>query len=94
MFPRLSPSVLLPLVVELMRPFMELPSWTFYVALTEMLLSLRLIHEELVVNLVIDMTRAVMAQMGLLTHPRRPLPVPPQHHSRSPPCPHSTHPYG
>ena len=43
-----TPSVLMPLLVEVMRPFMELPSWTFYVALTEMVLSLRLVGDYII----------------------------------------------
>ena len=40
-----APSILLPLLIELLRPFIELPAWTFLVALTEMLLAIRLVVE-------------------------------------------------
>ena len=40
-----GPSILLPLVVELGRPFLQLSTWTFWVAFTEMVLSMRLVHE-------------------------------------------------
>jgi hypothetical protein len=40
-----APSVLLPLFVEFTKPFLELPTWIFFVALTEMILAIRLIHE-------------------------------------------------
>ena len=39
------PSVVLPLLFELLMPFMQLPVWTFWVVVTEMLISIRLLHE-------------------------------------------------
>lgn len=39
------PSVVLPLALEVLMPFLQLPMWTFWVAFTEMLLSIRLLHE-------------------------------------------------
>ena len=39
------PSIVLPLFFELLLPFLELPTWTFWVAFTEMLLSIRMLHE-------------------------------------------------
>ena len=39
------PSILLPLILELVKPFMELPTWGFWVAFTEMVLSIRLLQE-------------------------------------------------
>ena len=40
-----APSVMLPLIIELVRPFIEVSAWTFWIAFTEMVLSLRLVHE-------------------------------------------------
>ena len=39
------PSILLPLLVELCMPFLQLPVWCFWVVFTEMLLSIRMLHE-------------------------------------------------
>lgn len=38
-------SIVLPLVVEVLMPFLQLPTWTFWVVYTEMVLSVRLLHE-------------------------------------------------
>ena len=39
------PSVLLPMLFEVMLPFLQLPTWTFWIAFSEMVLSIRLLHE-------------------------------------------------
>ena len=39
------PAILLPVLLEIIKPFMELPTWSFWVAFTEMLMSIRLLHE-------------------------------------------------
>ncbi len=38
-------SILLPLLFEVLMPFLQLPTWSYFVALTEMILSIRLLHE-------------------------------------------------
>jgi len=39
------PSILLPLLLEWLRPFLALPVWTFWVCFTEMVISIRLLNE-------------------------------------------------
>ena len=43
------PSVSLPLLLELGRPYLQLPTWTLLVTCTEMVLSLRLLQEGIII---------------------------------------------
>ena len=55
------PSVGLPVLLELVRPYLELPNWSFWVVLTEMVLSVRLLHEGTLVRPLKRMVRVIDA---------------------------------
>ena len=53
------PAVVLPFALEIIRPFIELPTWSFWVIFTEMVLSMRLLHEGTVVGPLKRLVRVV-----------------------------------
>ena len=44
------PSIVLPLLFEVVRPWLALHVWTFWIVFTEMLISIRLLHEGTIIR--------------------------------------------
>ena len=57
------PSVIAPLVLELLRPHLHLPDWVFWVTCVELLLSMRLVHEGTIIPALRRIIRVIEAAM-------------------------------
>ena len=62
-----KPAFCLPLVLELLRPSMQMPTWTLFVTLTEMILTLRLLQEGTIVPPLRRLVRVIAASAPNMT---------------------------